>query len=83
MDFQSDGTGADLLCEGLDGGRVALPEQANINGQPPLGRLQHPGDVQAPGVMVVALVPSAGPVPPPTMVVMPLHSAAGDLLRGR
>ena len=32
---------------------------------------------QAPGVMVVALVPSAGPVPPPTMVVMPLHRAAG------
>lgn len=30
---------------------------------------------QGPGVMVVALVPSAGPVPPPTRVVMPLESA--------
>ena len=29
-----------------------------------------------PGVTVVALVPSAGPVPPPIMVVTPLHSAA-------
>ena len=26
---------------------------------------------QGPGVQVVALVPSAGPVPPPNMVVMP------------
>ncbi len=31
---------------------------------------------QAPGVMVVALVPSAGPVPPPTSVVMPEESAS-------
>ena len=30
---------------------------------------------QAPGVEVTALVPSAGPVPPPIMVVMPLASA--------
>ena len=27
---------------------------------------------QAPGVQVVALVPVAGPVPPPSIVVMPL-----------
>jgi hypothetical protein len=27
--------------------------------------------MQAPGVQVVALVPVAGPVPPPSMVVMP------------
>ncbi len=30
---------------------------------------------QAPGVQVVALVPAAGPVPPPSMVVTPLISA--------
>ncbi len=30
----------------------------------------------APGVQVVALVPVAGPVPPPSMVVMPLDSAS-------
>ena len=30
-----------------------------------------------PGVTVVALVPSAGPVPPPIIVVTPLHRAAG------
>ena len=29
----------------------------------------------APGVQVVAFVPSAGPVPPPIMVVMPEYSA--------
>jgi hypothetical protein len=28
------------------------------------------------GVLVVALVPSAGPVPPPMNVVMPLHKAS-------
>ena len=31
---------------------------------------------QAPGVQVVALVPVAGPVPPPIIVVMPFESAA-------
>ena len=31
---------------------------------------------QAPGVQVVALVPVAGPVPPPIMVVMPFESAS-------
>ena len=31
---------------------------------------------QAPGVQVVALVPVAGPVPPPTKVVMPLAMAS-------
>ncbi len=33
---------------------------------------------QAPGVTVVALVPSAGPVPPPISVVMPLPRASGS-----
>ena len=33
----------------------------------------------APGVTVVALVPSAGPVPPPTMVVMPAASASSRI----
>ena len=32
---------------------------------------------KAPGVIVVALVPSAGPVPPPITVVMPAASATG------
>ena len=34
-----------------------------------------------PGVQVVALVPVAGPVPPPIMVVTPESSALLDLLR--
>ncbi len=32
--------------------------------------------LRAPGVQVVALVPVAGPVPPPTKVVTPLASAS-------
>ena len=36
---------------------------------------------RAPGVQVVALVPVAGPVPPPMNVVTPLASASYDLLR--
>ena len=35
----------------------------------------------APGVHVVALVPVAGPVPPPISVVMPLDERLVDLLR--
>ena len=31
---------------------------------------------QGPGVQVVAKVPCAGPVPPPSMVVTPEHSAS-------
>ena len=31
---------------------------------------------QAPGVQVVAAVPTAGPVPPPSIVVMPEYSAS-------
>jgi len=34
-----------------------------------------------PGVQVVAKVPVAGPVPPPIMVVTPLHQRFFDLLR--
>ena len=32
----------------------------------------------SPGVMVVALVPSAGPVPPPMKVVVPFDSAVSN-----
>jgi hypothetical protein len=35
------------------------------------GGLQHPRDMPGPGAQVVALVPSAGPVPPPIRVVTP------------
>ena len=36
---------------------------------------------QGPGVQVVARVPCAGPVPPPSMVVMPDMQRVVDLLR--
>jgi hypothetical protein len=54
---------------------VALAEKAEIHRQA-LGRLQHAPQVPGPGVQVVALVPVAGPVPPPIIVVTPDISAS-------
>ncbi len=45
-------------------------------------RLQHAGDVPGPGVQVVARVPCAGPVPPPSMVVRPEMQRVVDLAGG-
>ncbi len=49
------------------------------------GRRRRPGSCapmcQGPGVQVVASVPCAGPVPPPSMVVTPRHQRFLDLLR--
>ena len=59
---------------------VALAEQAPVDRQR-LGRLEHAAMFQGPGVQVVAFVPSAGPVPPPISVVMPLRERLPDLLR--
>jgi hypothetical protein len=56
-------------------GCVALAEKAEVHGEG-VGRLQHPPMCQGPGVQVVALVPVAGPVPPPSMVVTPDISAS-------
>ena len=49
---------------------LPLPSSATLTGQR-VERLEHPSEVPRPGVTVVAFVPSAGPVPPPMIVVMP------------
>ena len=52
-----------------------LPSRATLTGQP-----SSDSNIRArfhgPGVTVVALVPSAGPVPPPTTVVIPVDKAS-------
>jgi hypothetical protein len=56
---------------------LPLPSSATLTGQWSSASSIRPGTT-APGVTVVALVPSAGPVPPPTMVVMPDASASSS-----
>jgi hypothetical protein len=51
-----------------------LPSNRMFSGMPSIARSIRPR-FQAPGVTVVALLPSAGPVPPPTSVVSPDASA--------
>jgi hypothetical protein len=49
---------------------LPLPSSPTLTGSPSIARSMRPM-CQGPGVQVVALVPSAGPVPPPIMVVTP------------
>ena len=60
------------ICSASGAGRdgVALAEKAEVHRQA-IGRLEHPVIFHGPGVQVVALVPVAGPVPPPISVVSP------------
>jgi hypothetical protein len=61
------------ICSIRPSGREALPLPAKPKF---IGQASHAWSIlprcQAPGVQVVALVPVAGPVPPPSMVVIPL-----------
>ena len=61
------------ICSISAAGRVALPlpKKPRFIGSPSAACSMRPR-CQAPGVQVVALVPAAGPVPPPSMVVTPL-----------
>ena len=64
-------------CSRSDSGRESLPLQRN----PKLRGYSSAASIMRcmfhePGVQVVAFVPSAGPVPPPIMVVVPLHMAS-------
>src|ERR1700712_3783376 len=54
---------------------LPLPSRATLSGQWSSASSMR-ARCQAPGVTVVALLPSAGPVPPATMVVMPPPSAS-------
>jgi len=55
---------------------LPLPSSTILTGQPVVA-LNIMSSQKAPGVTVVALVPSAGPVPPPISVVIPAASATG------
>ena len=66
-----------LICSSSESGKLALP----LPRKPKfMGKLSAACNIlprcQAPGVQVVALVPVAGPVPPPIMVVTPLIKAS-------
>ena len=76
VQLQADGAGADLLEQALGPRGVALAGEAEVQREV-VHRLaaSAPGSTR-PGVQVVALVPVAGPVPPPIHVVMPLASAS-------
>ncbi len=54
---------------------LPLPSSATLTGNPSIASSIR-ARCHAPGVTVVALVPSAGPVPPPMIVVMPPPSAS-------
>ena len=54
---------------------LPLPSSSTLTGQGSIASSIR-ARCQAPGVTVVALVPSAGPVPPPMIVVMPEASAS-------
>jgi len=71
VQLQSAGAGLDHLDQGARVRGIAFSEKAEIDRQP-LGRLQDTGEMPGPGVQVVAVVPAAGPVPPPSIVVTPL-----------
>ena len=71
VQLQADGAGADLLAQRFGASRCCpCRESRNSAGTPAtasyIRRMFH-----APGVQVVALVPVAGPVPPPMSVVSP------------
>ena len=52
-----------------------LPKKPKFTGCPSMARIII-SKLKGPGVQVVALVPVAGPVPPPIIVVMPLARAS-------
>jgi hypothetical protein len=71
VQLQADRAGADLLDERRGVAALPLPRNPTFTGSACV-----PSNIRcrfhSPGVQVVARVPSAGPVPPPIIVVTPL-----------
>jgi len=65
------------ICSSSDAGKLALPlpRKPRFIGKASAACIMR-ARCQGPGVQVVALVPVAGPVPPPMNVVTPLASAS-------
>ena len=81
VQLQRAGAGLDHLLERRRARRVALAGKAEIDreNRPPPGSCAR--GANGPGVQVVAKVPCAGPVPPPSIEVTPRHQRLVDLLR--
>ena len=75
VQLQPDRSRANLLFQALRHRGIALAEKPEVHGQR-IGGRSISSTCRAPGVQVVALVPVAGPVPPPMKVVTPLASAS-------
>jgi hypothetical protein len=73
--FSAQAPAEDHLLQRAGSEALPLPAKAEVHREG-VGRLDHPLDVPGAGVQVVASVPCAGPVPPPSMVVTPLISAS-------
>jgi hypothetical protein len=71
VELQADRAGFNLLDECFGPSGVPLAEKSEVEREA-FGGLEHAMDVPLSGVHVVARVPSAGPVPPPIIVVTPL-----------
>ena len=81
VQLQADGAGLDLLVAARPAGwRCPCPGSRGSSGRrrPPAACARC---ATGPGVQVVAKVPVAGPVPPPSMVVTPRRQRLLDLLR--
>ena len=65
------GAGRDISISARGSEALPLPKKPRLTGNPSAAWNMR-ARCQGPGVQVVALVPVAGPVPPPSMVVMPL-----------
>ena len=70
MKFQAACPGFDLLDEPCRQACIAFAEESKIHGKASAA-CSIRSMCQGPGVQVVAVVPAAGPVPPPIMVVRP------------
>ena len=82
VQLEAAGAGAQMLLAGPRAGGVALAEEAEVQWHAVRG-LQHHLDCCGAGVHVVALVPVAGPVPPPSSVVTPRAISARRSAGGR
>ena len=77
VQFESDRAGQrSARASGAADRSIALAEKSQIHRQAFGGLAAYDAIFQGPGVQVVALVPVAGPVPPPINVVTPPDSAS-------
>ena len=69
--IQDDGIRDNRVDRALGSDALPLPKKPRLTGRPSAACSMR-ARCHGPGVQVVAAVPAAGPVPPPSIVVMPL-----------